>query len=81
MHQNAQEKRLLLQTMLKLVNGDCFKELKKIKTGTIDMIFADPPYFLSNNGIICKNRKMVSVSKGTWDKISDVDEKHKFNRK
>lgn len=81
MHQNVQAKRLLLQTMLKLINGDCFQELKRIKTGTVDMIFADPPYFLSNDGITCKSGKMVSVNKGSWDKISDVNEKHKFNRK
>lgn len=67
--------------MLKLINGDCFEELKKMKSGTIDMIFADPPYFLSNDGITCKSGKMVSVNKGSWDKISDVHEKHKFNRK
>ena len=67
--------------MLKLINGDSFVELKKIKTGTVDMIFADPPYFLSNDGITCKSGKMVSVNKGSWDKISGVNEKYKFNRK
>lgn len=81
MLQNVQVKRLLLQTMYKLINGDSFQELKKIKTGTVDMIFADPPYFLSNDGITCKSGKMVSVNKGAWDKISDVNEKHSFNRK
>lgn len=45
------------------------------------MIFADPPYFLSNDGITCKSGKMVSVNKGSWDEISNVNEKHKFNRK
>ena len=67
--------------MLKLINGDCFEELKQIKTETVDMIFADPPYFLSNDGITCKSGRMVSVNKGSWDKIADVSEKHKFNRK
>ena len=81
MRQNVQAKRLLLRTMLKLINGDSFVELKKIKTGTVNMIFADPPYFLSNDGITCKSGKMVSVNKGAWDKISDVNDKHKFNRK
>ena len=81
MLQNVQVKRLLLQTMYKLINGDSFQELKKIKTETVDMIFADPPYFLSNDGITCKSGKMVSVNKGAWDKISDVNEKHSFNRK
>ena len=35
----------------KLILGDSFKELKKIKKNSIDMIFADPPYFLSGDGI------------------------------
>jgi len=35
---------------------------------SIDMIFADPPYLLSNDGITCHSGKMVSVNKGIWDK-------------
>lgn len=45
------------------------------------MIFADPPYFLSSNGISCSGGKMVSVNKGNWDKSISIEEKHKFNRK
>lgn len=48
---------------------------------TFDMIFADPPYFLSNNGITCSAGKMKSVNKGEWDKSVSLKEKHKFNRK
>jgi site-specific DNA-methyltransferase (adenine-specific) len=47
-----------------LILGDSLIELKKIKDNSIDFIFSDPPYFLSNNGISCKNGKMVSVNKG-----------------
>ena len=65
----------------KLILGDSFKELKKIEAKSIDMIFADPPYFLSNDGITCSGGKMVSVNKGEWDRAKSVDEKHKFNRK
>ena len=65
----------------KLILGDSFKELKKIKEKSIDMIFADPPYFLSGDGITCSGGKMVSVNKGDWDKKKNLDEKHKFNRK
>ena len=46
----------------------------------MNMIFADPPYFLSNEGITCQGGKMVSVNKGEWDVGSSFDEKHKFNR-
>ena len=61
--------------------NDTFEVLKSIKPESIDMIFADPPYFLSNNGITCQAGKMVSVNKGQWDKASSFDEKHRFNRK
>jgi site-specific DNA-methyltransferase (adenine-specific) len=61
--------------------GDSFELLKRIKSESIDMIFADPPYFLSNNGITCKGGKMVSVNKGEWDEGKNYKEKHSFNRK
>jgi site-specific DNA-methyltransferase (adenine-specific) len=70
---------------LELILGDTFDILKKIKPESVDMIFADPPYFLSNDGITCKGGKMVSVNKGSWDRLSEngtgVEEKHSFNRK
>lgn len=65
----------------KLIKEDTFNALKDIKEKSFDMIFADPPYFLSNNGITCSGGKMVSVNKGTWDKTLDVKSKHDFNRK
>ena len=65
----------------KLINDDCFKVLKDIDDKTFDMIFADPPYFLSNGGITCSGGKMVSVNKGNWDKVLSVEEKHSYNKK
>jgi site-specific DNA-methyltransferase (adenine-specific) len=47
-----------------IIIGDSLIELKKIKSSSVDLIFSDPPYFLSNGGISCKNGKMVSVNKG-----------------
>ena len=64
-----------------LILGDSLEELKKIKSKSIDMIFADPPYFLSGDGITCSGGKIVSVKKGGWDKKIDIKEKHKFNKK
>lgn len=63
-----------------LIPGDSFFHLDNISEKSIDMIFADPPYFLSNNGISCQGGKMVSVNKGKWDQISSLEEKHQFNR-
>ena len=50
-----------------LAHGDCFKLLKEFDF-KFDMIFADPPYFLSNGGISLQSGKVVCVDKGDWDK-------------
>ena len=46
-----------------------------------NMVFADPPYFLSNNGLTIKNGKITSVNKGKWDKSLGFDFINDFNRK
>jgi site-specific DNA-methyltransferase (adenine-specific) len=47
--------------------------------GLFDMIFADPPYFLSNGGITCHAGRMVKVDKGDWDKSRGPALNHEFN--
>ena len=64
-----------------LYMGDTFSILRTVEAESVDVIFADPPYFLSNDGITCHAGKMVSVNKGEWDKVYSFEEKHKFNRK
>ncbi|MBI5562011.1 MAG: YgiT-type zinc finger protein [Deltaproteobacteria bacterium] len=64
---------------IRLLQGDCTGILKHAREGSVDMIFADPPYFLSNGGITCHAGKMVSVNKGKWDKSKGVEATHKFN--
>ena len=70
---------------VQLIPGDAMKILAKMKPESVDLIFADPPYFLSNGGVTCQGGRMVSVNKGEWDKLSEeatnIDAKHKFNRK
>lgn len=61
--------------------GDSLQILKKLKPESIDMIFADPPYFLSDNGITCQGGRMVSVYKGDWDAVKSIEEKHRYNRR
>lgn len=65
----------------KLINGDTLKVLKRIPEKSVDMIFSDPPYFLSNDGITCSNGKMVSVNKGEWDKSRGFKEDVTFHKK
>lgn len=64
---------------IRLLKGDCIEILSQARKNSVDMIFADPPYFLSNGGITCHAGKMVSVNKGKWDKSKGVEENHKFN--
>lgn len=64
-----------------LYNDDCLKTLKKLEPKSVDMIFADPPYFLSSGGVSCHSGKQVSVDKAEWDKSITIEEKIKFNRK
>ncbi len=61
--------------------SDTFSALEQMQPECVDVIFADPPYFLSNDGISCSGGKRVSVNKGDWDKIDNVEDKHAFNRK
>jgi site-specific DNA-methyltransferase (adenine-specific) len=53
--------------------------LRRANSNTVDLIFADPPYFLSNDGVTCQSGKMVSVNKGGWDKLTSAGEMHEFN--
>ena len=65
---------------LRLYQGDCLEILAAIPENSVDLVFADPPYFLSNGGITCHAGKMVSVHKGDWDKSRGPDANHEFNR-
>ena len=58
---------------IKIYQGDCLEILAAIPAECVDLIFADPPYFLSNNGITCHAGRMVSVNKGEWDKLPGPD--------
>jgi site-specific DNA-methyltransferase (adenine-specific) len=66
---------------VRLLKGDCIEILNQARENSVDMIFADPPYFLSNGGITCHAGKMVSVNKGKWDKSKGIKENHEFTLK
>ena len=71
---------------IRLYEADCLDFMEQLLAqpggqpgGIFDMIFADPPYFLSNGGITCHAGKMVKVHKGDWDKSRGADLNHEFN--
>ncbi|MDO4755368.1 MAG: site-specific DNA-methyltransferase, partial [Parabacteroides sp.] len=61
-----------------LIKGDCVETLSKFKFG-FDMVFADPPYFLSGGGISYQSGQIVCVDKGEWDKPRTPEEMDAFN--
>jgi site-specific DNA-methyltransferase (adenine-specific) len=65
---------------VKIFQGDCLEILARVPDNCVDLVFADPPYFLSNNGITCHAGRMVSVNKGEWDRSRGADANHEFNR-
>lgn len=64
-----------------LYNGDSLKILEEIPENSIDMIFADPPYLLSNGGFTCHAGKRVSVAKGEWDISNGLKKDFNFHLK
>lgn len=63
----------------KLYHGDSLEILNTFKEDSFDMVFADPPYFLSSGSFTCQNGKMVSVKKGDWDLSNGIEKNFDFH--
>lgn len=67
-----------------LYQADCIQLMDDLISchpdGQFEMIFADPPYFLSNGGMTCQAGKRITVDKGRWDESRGADSNHEFNR-
>jgi len=61
-----------------LVEADCLEALEHLPPRSVDLIFADPPYHLSNGGTTCQGGRRVRVDKGAWDASRGVAEDHAF---
>jgi site-specific DNA-methyltransferase (adenine-specific) len=48
--------------------GDCRTVMASMPSRSVDLIFADPPYFLSNGGFTCRSGRRAPVRKGDWDR-------------
>lgn len=64
-----------------LYHGDSLKILEQLPENSVDMIFADPPYNLSNGGFSVQAGKRVSVNKGDWDKSKGFEDDYAFHLK
>ena len=59
--------------------GDMLEVLAHAPDDYFDLVFADPPYNLSNDGFSCQNGKRVSVNKGKWDVSKGIEEDFQFH--
>ncbi len=62
-----------------MFKGDVLEVLNALPDNSIDLIFADPPYNLSNDGFSCHAGKRVSVNKGKWDKSNGFEKNYEFH--
>ena len=69
----------LLQNQI--LQGDCLTELKKIPTGSVDLVFADPPYNLQLNGDLTRpDQSKVDAVDDHWDKFSSFADYDSFTK-
>lgn len=73
------KKPFLQDTNVTLYLDDAIKRMNALPEASVDMIFADPPYYLSNGGITVKSGQMVSVNKAEWDESKGIDIDYKFH--
>ena len=76
---NIKQKPYFSENNFVLYNGDSLDLLKNLPENSIDMIFADPPYNLSNGGFTVHAGKRVSVNKGEWDKSNGFKDDYEFH--
>ena len=69
-----------MSAFFELFCADCIKKMEELPEDTFDMIFADPPYFLSTNSNTCKSGKFAPVTKGEWDKSNGVENDFEFHK-
>ena len=64
-----------------LYYGDSLEFMASLDADSVDCIWTDPPYLLSNDGASCTAGKRVKVNKGEWDRSQGIELDHQFNQK
>lgn len=62
--------------------ADCVDLMRLMPAGSVDAVFADPPYRISNGGVTVKNGRLDTVDKGAWDRsLGSFEKDHEFNER
>ena len=56
----------------KMHEGDSLAFMERLAASSVDCIWTDPPYLLSNDGMTCVGGEMVKVNKGEWDRSRGI---------
>ena len=65
----------------KIINGETLAELKKIKSSSVDLIFADPPYWMRTEGILKRVEGTdYNGCDEAWDQFNSLGEYEEFTR-
>ena len=59
--------------------ADCVELMRLMPAGSVDVVFADPPYRLSTGGVTVKSGRLAPVDKGSWDHSGGLRADHEFN--
>ena len=68
-----------LESDFALYHADSIFLMSELADNSVDMIFADPPYNLSNGGFTVHAGRMVSVNKGDWDVSKGFADDYEFH--
>jgi len=66
--------------LYRVVQGDSLDLLSRLPAASVDLVFADPPYHLSNGGFTCQSGRRARVDKGEWDASRGLAADHAFQR-
>lgn len=78
-HIRPQGSRRVAGAAWQLLRGDALELLKTFPEQSFDLVFADPPYFLSNGGTTCQSGRRAPVGKGSWDESHGLEEDQAFS--
>ena len=61
-------------------HADALDFLESLPSNSVDCVWTDPPYLLSNDGTTCIAGKRTTVNKGEWDRSRGFELDHEFHR-
>ena len=65
--------------MNKIINADCLEAMKKMKSNSVDLIFADPPYWMRVEGDLLRpSGSKFEGCQDNWDQFPSLNNYEKF---